>query len=98
VYGRLFEEVGIEHRALIQETLERSMNDYPMTHGSIEEGIQHIVTLVKNKLPKSKPEPQFGDDGYVLKESPSSKPDWSAVDVMKKRRRRLRQGRFTSDD
>ena len=91
VYGRLFTEVGIENRGIIQETIERHFNDYPMTHGTVEEGIQHIVTLVKDKLPKPKPEPQPMEDGYRYQEGPKAE-KYGLTDAIT-RRKAQRRGR-----
>jgi hypothetical protein len=75
VYGRLFEEVGIENRGELQKVLDEHMNDPVMTTGSVDDGIRYIVNLTKERLPKAPPPPEEPgpyDDGFVYRDGPKA--------------------------
>jgi hypothetical protein len=75
----------------VQEVLDRHMNDPIMTTGSVEDGIQYVVNLTKERLPKPKPEPSPFEDGYKYPVNQATpKKDDGLLDSIRKRKQERR--------
>jgi hypothetical protein len=93
-YHLWLKEVGIENRGILQETIDRHMNDYVMTNGTVQEGFQHILERTKERLPKAPPpppEPGPMENGYRYQEGPKGEKHGLSDALV--RRRAQRRGR-----
>jgi hypothetical protein len=96
VIEKSIEEVGSENRALVWKTLDEVNGDAVYNHGSIEEGINHVVARVREKNPEARPKPATPardplDDGspFVASEMPR---EGLASAMAERRNRKWRNG------